>query len=116
METGPIVPELDVPGNILLRFLPREVDGTVDPLDLHRRIERLGEGIVETYPGPAYRLPDAQTLKNGVELSRGVVTAPVRMKHSTFREIEIARCHLDRRGYERCLVIAVHRPADAPTR
>src|SRR6266480_1807138 len=73
METHPIVPELDVPGNILLRFLPCRVDGTVDPLDLHCRIERLGESIVETYPCPANRLPDAQTLKNGSELGRGVI-------------------------------------------
>jgi len=73
METDPIVPELDVSGNILLRFLPRWIDGTVDPFDLYCRIERLGEGIVETYPGPANGLPDAEALKNGGELCRGVV-------------------------------------------
>jgi hypothetical protein len=82
METHPIVPELDVPGNILLRFLPCRVDGTVDPLDLHCRIERLGESVIEAYPCPANRLPDAQTLKNGSELGRGVIAAPVRMEDS----------------------------------
>ena len=75
METGLIVPELDVPGNILLRFLPRRIDGAVHPLDLYCRIERFGEGIVETYPCPANGLPDAQALKNSGELGRGVVAA-----------------------------------------
>src|SRR5438105_13776582 len=96
METDPIVPELDVSGNILLRFIPRRIDGTVGPFDLYCRIERLGEGIVETYPGPANGLPDAQALKNGGELCRGIVAAPVRMKNSTLREIKVAGCHLDR--------------------
>src|SRR5215467_8938831 len=110
VETFPIVADLDVPGNILLRFLPRRVDGTVDPLDLHRRIERLGESIVEAYAGPANGLPDAQALKNGGELGRGVVAAPVRMKNSTLGEIKVACRHLDCRSDERRLVIVIHRP------
>ena len=39
METSPIIPELDVPRNILPCFPYRRVHGTVDPLDFHRGIE-----------------------------------------------------------------------------
>jgi MFS family permease len=35
METGPIIPELDIPRNVLPRFPYRRVRGTVNPLDFH---------------------------------------------------------------------------------
>ena len=48
METSPIIPELDVPRNVLSCFPDRRVHGAVDPLDFHRGIERFGESIIET--------------------------------------------------------------------
>src|SRR6266581_5545381 len=39
METRSIVPELDVPRNVLSCFSYRRVHGTVDPLDFYRGIE-----------------------------------------------------------------------------
>ena len=43
METSPIIPELDVPGNVLSRFPDRRVHGTVNPLDFNSGIEGLGQ-------------------------------------------------------------------------
>src|ERR1700690_2962054 len=46
MKTYPIIPELNVPGNILTRLLPRRVDGPVHALNFQRSIERLGESTM----------------------------------------------------------------------
>ena len=51
METSPIIPELDVPRNVLSCFSYGRVHGAVDPLDFHRSIERFGESIIETLTG-----------------------------------------------------------------
>jgi len=80
METQPIIPQLDVPGNILFRLLPRRVNGTVDSFDFYCGVERLGESIVEAYPGAANGLPDPQTLEDGGEVRRGVIAPPVGVK------------------------------------
>ncbi len=48
METSPIIPELDVPRNIVACFPDRRVHGTVDPLDFHRGIKRFRQGVIET--------------------------------------------------------------------
>src|SRR5260370_29151103 len=68
VKTSPIVPQLDVPGNCLLSFLPGRVDGPVDQLDLDRRIHGLGQGIVIAYPGPAHGLPYPELFQDGGEL------------------------------------------------
>ena len=52
MKTHPIIPELDVPGNIFACFLPRRVDGPVHALHFQRGIESFSEGIVETDASP----------------------------------------------------------------
>src|SRR2546423_2809675 len=50
MKTFPIVADLDVPCNVLPRHFSRWVGSPVDPLDLHRGIERFRQRIVVTYP------------------------------------------------------------------
>ena len=55
VETSPIIPELDVPGNILLRLLAGRVDGPVNPLDLNGRVERFRQRIVEADLSPNER-------------------------------------------------------------
>src|SRR5260370_2346552 len=112
VKTSPIIPQLDVPGNCLLRFLPGRVDGPVNQLDLNRRIHRLGQGIVIAYPGPAHGLPYPELFQDGGELSRCVITPAVAVKDGAGRESEITGRHLDRRGDQWCLVIIVHCPAD----
>ena len=97
METSPIVPELDVPRNILSRLLSRRVSRPVDPLDFQRGIKRFGQAVIETYPCPAHRLPDPQPLQDSGELGGRIVAATIRMKDSISREIEITGRHLDRR-------------------
>jgi len=73
METCPIIAELDVPRNIFLRLLPRRVNRPVYALDLHRGIERLGQGVIEADPGPPDRLPDPEALQDRGELRRGII-------------------------------------------
>src|SRR6266550_9568921 len=46
METSPIVPELDVPCNVLPCFLPCRVSSPVDALDFQRGIERFRQAVV----------------------------------------------------------------------
>jgi hypothetical protein len=75
MKTLAIVADLDVPGNILSRYIPRRVGGPVHPLDLHRGVERFRQGIIEAYAGPAGRLADAQPLQHGSEIRRCVIAA-----------------------------------------
>ena len=50
METSPIVPELDVPRNILSRLLSRRVSRPVDPLDFQRGIKRFGQALSKHIP------------------------------------------------------------------
>ena len=54
MKTHPIVPDLNVAGNVLAGLLSRRVDCAVHALDFQRGIERLSEGIVEADPGASY--------------------------------------------------------------
>jgi hypothetical protein len=51
METLSIITDLYVPRNIIPCFLPGLVGSTVDALDFHSRVERLGESIVEALTG-----------------------------------------------------------------
>jgi hypothetical protein len=46
METNPIVPELDVPRNILSRLLSRRVSRPVNALDFQRGIKRFGQAAM----------------------------------------------------------------------
>ena len=46
METGPIIPELDPPCNILIRLLPGRVEGTVHQLDFKRAVDGFSEGTM----------------------------------------------------------------------
>jgi hypothetical protein len=112
METCPIIPELDVPRNIILRFPPRRVSRPVNALDFHRRVKRFGEGVVKADPGPARRLPDPQVIQDGGELRRRMIASPVRVEDSAGREISMPGSHLDRRCDQRRLVIIIHCPAD----
>ncbi len=50
METNPIVPELDVPCNVLPCFLPCRISSPVNALDFQRGIERFRQAVVEAYP------------------------------------------------------------------
>ena len=75
MKTHPIIAELDVPRNILLRLLPRRVNRPVHALDLHRSIERLGKGVIEADPRPPHGLPDPEALQDRGELRRGIITS-----------------------------------------
>jgi hypothetical protein len=54
MKTHPIVPDLDVAGNIVACLLSRRIDCAVYALDFQRGIERLSEGVVEADPGAPY--------------------------------------------------------------
>jgi hypothetical protein len=74
METHPIIPEFDIPRNILFRLLPRRVNRPVNALDLYRGIERLGQGVIEADPGPPDRLPDPEALQDRGELRRRIIT------------------------------------------
>ena len=60
MKTHPIVPDLDVAGNIVAGLLSRRVDCAVHALDFQCGIERLSEGIVEADSGAPHRLADPQ--------------------------------------------------------
>src|SRR2546429_5063205 len=95
METSPIVPELDVPCNVLPCFLPCRVSSPVDTLDFQPGIERFRQAVVETYPGPSHGLADLQPFQHRGELTRSGVAAPVRMKDGAFRGIEVPGGHLD---------------------
>src|SRR6266566_6572337 len=96
METSPIVAQLDIPRNILERLLPRRVSRPVDALNFQRGIERFGQAVVETYPGPANGLADPEPSQGGRELARSVVAAAVGMKDSISGKIEVAGRHADR--------------------
>jgi hypothetical protein len=53
----------------------------VHALDFQRGIERLSEGIVKAYPGPAYGLADPQPLEDRGELGGSIIAASVRMEY-----------------------------------
>ena len=72
MKTHPIIAELDVPRNILLRLLPRRVNSPVNALDLNRSIERFGQGVIEADPGTPYGLPDPEAFQDRGELRRSI--------------------------------------------
>jgi len=112
MKTRPIIAELDVPRNILLRLLPCRVNRPVNALDLHRSIERLGQGVIEADPRPPDGLPDPEAFQDRSELRRGVITPAIGMEYRIRRESDVPGGHLDRRGDQRRLVIVVHRPPD----
>ena len=48
VETFRIVAELDVPGHVCAGVFPGGIDGAMGSLNFQRRIEGLGERIVET--------------------------------------------------------------------
>jgi hypothetical protein len=77
------------PRNIFPCFLPGRVNSPVHPLDLDRRVERLGQRIVETDAGPPNRLPDSQPFLPG----RTPPTPGTRQGHR-YREREHAVLHL----------------------
>src|ERR1700690_1943950 len=112
MKTYPIIPELNVPGNILTRLLPRRVDGPVHALNFQRSIERLGESIIETDAGAPDRLPDTEPFQDRGEPGRSIVAAAIGMKDGISRKIEVPGRHLDRRRDKRRPVIVIHRPPD----
>src|SRR6266566_7597097 len=105
MQTLPIIAHLDVAGNVLLRFLPGWIDGTMDPLDFHRRVERLSQRVIKANAGAAHGLAYPEALQDGGELSGGVIAAAVGVKHRTLRQANVAGGHLDRRADQRSLVI-----------
>jgi len=80
METNLIVPEFDVPRNILFRLLPCRVNCPVDALYFKRRIERFGQAVVKAYTSPAHGLTDIQPFQDGSELGGSIVTAAVAVK------------------------------------
>ena len=74
MQTRTIIAEFDVPRNILLRLLARRVNRPVNTLDLHRRVERLGQGVIEADSRPPDGLPDPEVFQDRGELRRGIIT------------------------------------------
>src|SRR6266567_6014381 len=94
MKTHPIVPELNVPRNILLRLLSRRVSCPVDALDFQGGVKGFGQRIVVAYPGPPYGLADPEPFQGRRELGGGIVAAAVRMKNSISGKAEVAGGHL----------------------
>jgi hypothetical protein len=68
-----IVPEFDVPHNVMARVLAGRILGAVNPLVLQRREERLGHRIVIADPGAAGGLPEAVFLQRRRELAGRVI-------------------------------------------
>src|SRR5271169_2493458 len=112
METNPIVPEFDVPRNILSRLPSCRVSRPVNALNFKGGIERFRQAIVEAYSRAADGLADPQPFQDRGELARSIIAAAVGMKDGIGGEIEVAGSHLDRRGYQRSPVIVIHCPAD----
>ena len=78
MKASPIIPELDIACDVLPCFLPRWVNGAVDPLDFQGRVERFRQGIVKSDACPAHGLAYPQPAQDRRELCRGVIAAPIR--------------------------------------
>jgi hypothetical protein len=112
MKTHPIVPDLDVAGNIVACLLSRRIDCAVHALDFQCGIERLSEGVVEANPGAPYGLADPQPFQGCGELGGRIVAATIGMEYRTGGKIEVPCGHLDCCRDERRLVVIVHRPPD----
>src|SRR6266545_5930410 len=116
MKTLPIITDLNVPRNVIPRFLPRRVGCTMNALNLHRSVERLGQRIIETYASAADRLTYPEPFQDRRELSGSIVAPAVGVKHRAGRETEITGSHLDGLGNQRGLIVVSHGPAGYLTR
>src|SRR6476620_6445294 len=65
--------------NVQYRRMPfsGRVDGAVDALNFERGIERFGQRIVETYPGPADRAAQVEVGKCDGEIVRRILASAV---------------------------------------
>src|SRR5258708_10656777 len=86
--------------------------GTVNPLVLQCREERLRHRVIVAYPGAANGLAEVMLLQRRRELAGWVIAAAVGVKDSILAEPVIACGHLDSLLDERGLVVIVHGPAD----
>src|SRR5258708_6621411 len=116
METSAIIPELNIPRNVLPRFSDRRIHGTVNPLDFYGSIERFGESIVKARPCATDRLADSQLRQHGGELGGRVIAAAIAVEYGTIWQIDVTGGHLDRAGDQRRPVIIIYRPSDYLTR
>jgi hypothetical protein len=89
MKTGPIVAELDPPGNVFPCLPPCRVDGPVDQLDFQRAIERFGESVIVADASAADRLPDIEAFQDAGELGRGIITSAVAVEYCSFRQVQV---------------------------
>src|SRR5258708_40103310 len=98
METSAIIPELNIPRNVLPRFSDRRIHGTVNPLDFYGSIERFGESIVKARPCATDRLEDSQLRQHGGELGGRVIASAIAVDYGTIWQIDVTGGHLDRAG------------------
>jgi hypothetical protein len=63
VEPLPIIEDFNIVGNILFRFAPGGINGTVHPLVFERREKGFGQSIVVATSGAAQGLPHLQRSK-----------------------------------------------------
>ena len=87
METFAIVAELDVPGNIRAGVVAGGVNGSIDPLDLECRVERLRLRIIEAHTGSTYGLAHVESVRGLGEHRAHVLAAAVGVKYRAWGEV-----------------------------
>ncbi len=80
VETLGIVAELNVACHVFAGVFARRVGGAVDAFDFQRGVEGLGQGVIETRPGPTDRPADIEFGGGRGERPAGVLRAAVGVK------------------------------------
>src|SRR5690606_702758 len=96
VEPALIIEQLDPPDNLFPGHLTGWELFPVDQFTLEEPVRRFRQRVVATTPGPPDRTRQSKARKHRSVFIGGIVTAPITMRYSTFRNIDIAGRHLDR--------------------
>src|SRR3989449_590815 len=116
MPPLPVVEDLEVIEQLGARRRPRGPRRVVDELDLQRREETLGHGVVPTIAPAAHAAHDPVLGQDALVVAAGVLTAAIGMMEQPLRRAPARQGHPERVEREVVRDALVHRPADGEAR
>src|SRR5258708_25591360 len=112
MPSLAIVEELEVVGELGARGCPGGPGRVVDQLDLQRREEALGDGVVPAIAPAAHAADDPVLLQHSLVVAAGVLAPTIRMMEQPWRWAAARQRHAEGVEGEVIRDARAHRPAD----
>src|SRR5881296_1078632 len=116
MPPLPIVEELEVLEELGARRRPSGPGRVMDQLDLQRREEALGDGVVPAIAPAAHTADDPVLRQHPLVVAAGVLTSAIRMMQQTLRRAPTSQRQAEGVEGEDIRDALAHRPADGARR